>query len=253
MRWASRWTAGVAVALAAGAISWSATAGSKASLPEGFVFLADVAPDIVQDLRYAGAQNFTGAKVEGYVSGECVLTTGAATALARVQEDLGRRGLGLKVYDCYRPARATAAFMAWARSPPDSAGETSRYHPRVPRQRLVSAGYIASASSHSTGMAVDLTLIATSASPAAVVADSHCGAPPDGTVDMGTGFDCFDPSSHVEAGGTTSLQRDARHMLVDAMRRRGFRSYAREWWHFTFAAVPGGPIRDFVVPKRPKT
>jgi D-alanyl-D-alanine dipeptidase len=243
----------LAVVLAGGAISSCATAGGSASLPEGFVFLADVAPGIVQDLRYAGTQNFTGTKVDGYQSGECVLTTGAASALARVQEDLRQRGFSLKVYDCYRPARATAAFMAWARSPSDSAARTSRYHPTVPRQRLVSAGYIASASSHSTGMAVDLTLIATPANPAAVAVDSRCGAPPDGTVDMGTGFDCFDLSSHVEAGGTTSLQRDARRMLADAMRRRGFRSYAREWWHFTFAAAAGGPIRDFVVPTRPKT
>jgi zinc D-Ala-D-Ala dipeptidase len=220
------------------------------ALPDGFVYLADVAPTIIQDLRYATAENFTSLPVPGYGSGACVLKRGAAEALARVQLDLAGRGLALKVYDCYRPARATAAFMSWAQTRRDGAPATSRYHPRTTRSGLVEAGYISSSSSHSTGMAVDLTLVPAAPRTASRVHDSGCGARPDGSLDMGSGFDCFDAASHSDASGLSQAQRDARQNLADAMRRHGFRAYVREWWHFTFAVEPPGRPRDFVVPAR---
>lgn len=221
------------------------------ALPDGFVYLADIAPTIIQDLRYATAENFTGRPVPGYGSGACVLKRRAAEALARVQSDLAGRGLALKVYDCYRPTRATTAFMSWTQMRRDGAPATSRYHPRTTRSGLVEAGYISSSSSHSTGMAVDLTLVpAAPSSTASPVHDSGCGARPDGSLDMGSGFDCFDAASHSDASGLSRAQRDARQNLADAMRRHGFRAYVREWWHFTFAVEAPGPPRDFVVPAR---
>src|SRR5689334_4938933 len=99
-----------------------------AQLPPGFVYLRDVAPDILQDIRYASLDNFTGRKVPGYDAPECILQRRVAEALAKVQADLRERSLGLKVYDCYRPARATRAFLRWIGDDSASAGGR-RYFP----------------------------------------------------------------------------------------------------------------------------
>ena len=106
------------------------------TLPEGFVYLRDVDPTILQDIRYAGRDNFTGAPVPGYEAAECVLVRPAAEALAAVQADLRAKGLTLKVYDCYRPARAVAAFVEWAKEPDDPAAKTT-YYPNLAKSRAV--------------------------------------------------------------------------------------------------------------------
>ena len=86
-----------------------ATTGAAASdLPDGFVYLRDVAPSVVQDIRYAGSHNFVGRPIDGYAAGECILTAEAATRLAGVQDKLVAGGFTLIVWDCYRPARAVA-------------------------------------------------------------------------------------------------------------------------------------------------
>src|SRR5215475_8879023 len=97
-------------------IDCSACAGAE-GLPQGFVYLRDVAPSILQDMRYAGPENFTGKPVPGYDAPECILKRSAAEALTRAQENAQQRGFSLKVYDCYRPARAVRAFLAWAEAP----------------------------------------------------------------------------------------------------------------------------------------
>jgi zinc D-Ala-D-Ala dipeptidase len=226
-------------------------------LPPGFVYLRDVAPGIAQDMRYAGANNFTGAKVPGYDAPECVLRREAAEALTRVEADLAKQQLGLKVYDCYRPTRAVAAFARWAKSADD--GATKRFHPKLDKLRLFSLGYIASHSAHSTGIAVDLTLVPLPTPPAAAfdAAASYgpCTGPaaaraPDTSLDMGTGFDCFDGKSHTASAGLTTEQARLRALLIAAMRQRGFRNYFREWWHFSFGARPALAY-DFPIEAHP--
>ena len=111
---------------------------------------------IAQDIRYATPNNFTGAALPGYAAGECVLRREAALALAQVAKDLAPQHLGLKVYDCYRPARAVAAMWRWAH---DARGDgDKRFYPNVDKRELFSLGYIAAHSRHSAGIAVDLTL-----------------------------------------------------------------------------------------------
>src|SRR5215468_5499054 len=85
-----------------------AASGARAegTLPDGLVYLRDVAPTIAQDIRYASSNNFVGRPLDGYDAAECILRRDVATALARVQTDLAPSGLSLKVYDCYRPTRA---------------------------------------------------------------------------------------------------------------------------------------------------
>ena len=228
---------------------------SAAQLPPDFVNLREVAPDILQDIRYAGPDNFTGQKVPGYDANECLLKRPVAEALKKVQVELRRQSLGLKVYDCYRPARATLAFLRWigARSGP----RTARYFPRVDRAKLHSLGYISSSSAHSQGLAVDLTLVRVPPplqapfDPRIRYGDCTGRAidrSPDNSIDMGTSFDCFDVMSHAGSAALSPEQRDARALLREMMKKHGFQGYGREWWHFTFAAgTSRGPSFDFVI------
>ena len=101
------------------ALSTATPAFAGDALPDGFVYLRDVDPTIEQDMRYAGPHNFTGKSVDGYDAAECVLARQAAEALKTVQADVQANGLTLKVYDCYRPSRAVAAFLAWSKLPDD--------------------------------------------------------------------------------------------------------------------------------------
>jgi D-alanyl-D-alanine dipeptidase len=231
-----------------------------AALPEPLVYLRDIAPDILQDMRYAGADNFTGRRLPGYDAAECVLLREAAQALARVEQALRPRRLTLKVYDCYRPRRAVRAFAAWVTAGGAGADPLlKRFHPNVEPSRLIALGYVAAVSHHARGDTVDLTLVELPRRPTAPfsrhAAYGPCTGPakdraPDDGVDMGTGFDCFDPLSHTAAPGITRAQARWRETLVEAMAREGFRNYRREWWHFQFA--PARAARSFDAPIVPR-
>jgi D-alanyl-D-alanine dipeptidase len=230
---------------------------AQGTLPAGFVYLRDVDPTIAQDIRYAGTDNFVGRPLAGYEAAECVLRRDVALALQRVQADLAGSGFALKVYDCYRPARASRAMAQWAMDGRD-AGRSKRFFPRLEKSSLL-AGYIASVSRHSTGTAVDVTLIEP-ARPSAAAFDpaatyGPCIAPaaqraPDNSLDMGTGFDCLDVNSRPRSTAVGPEHQRRRALLMAAMAKRGFQHYHREWWHFTFATAAPGPHYDF--PIRPR-
>ena len=187
-----------------------------------FVDASSVVPGLVVELRYLGANNFVGARIDGYEKPVCYLTRPAAEALANVQRDLAAKGLGLKVFDCYRPARAVAHFVRWARAI-DDVKMKSRFYPGEDKRQLFSRGYLASRSGHSRGSTVDLTLV--------TLADKA-------ELDMGTPFDFFSARSWP---GDRSVSADAqrnRRTLSDAMRRRGFLPHSKEWWHFTLRREP---------------
>ena len=237
----------------------AATPISAGDIPEGFVYLHDIDPTIQQDMRYAGADNFTGHAVPGYDTAECVLVRQAAEALAAVQADLNRQGLALKLYDCYRPAQAVAAFVAWAKEPDDPKAKTVHY-PALDKQVLFPEGYIATVSGHSRGATMDLTLVPLATDNAAPAPDGQslgaCTAPQaereaDTSLDMGTGFDCFDVKANTEVAGLTPEQRANRQRLLDAMSRHGFNNYDKEWWHFTLENEPY-PDRIFGFPILPR-
>jgi D-alanyl-D-alanine dipeptidase len=247
------------VLILASALAGGAAAAEPARLPADFVFLRDIDPSIRQDIRYAGSNNFVGHPLPGYVGAECVLPRGAAEVLREVQHDLAPRDLSLKVYDCYRPERAVRAMASWANDgkPGDA---TKRFFPQLDKSRLFALGYIAARSMHSLGIAVDLTLVELAGKPQAPFDPNArygaCTGPaaaraPDDSVDTGTGFDCFDPKAHTASPAITAEQRRWRSTLLDAMSRRGFANYAREWWHFTYGGGSGGRTFDFPIPARP--
>ncbi|MDX8479659.1 M15 family metallopeptidase [Mesorhizobium sp. VK24D] len=201
-------------------------------LPAGFVRLADVDPTIRQDIRYAGVENFLHRKVDGYEAPACILTEKAAKGLSSVQKTMAAKGLTLVVFDCYRPARAVADMGEWTKQggPPDP-----QWYPKVERGDLIAKGYVGELSSHSRGSTVDLAFAEVDKKSSAHPA---CGAPDTGTLDFGTGFDCFDPMSETAHRPLPVKAAANRKMLLSAMRAAGFRNYAREWWHFTLQNEP---------------
>jgi D-alanyl-D-alanine dipeptidase len=248
--------AAIAGALAAAGVV-TAVAQERPVLPPSFVYLRDVDATIIQDIRYATENNFTGRRVTGYDAPECLLQKSTAAALAKVQNDLKPQGMSLKVYDCYRPERAVGAFVAWTKGPSDVRAR-KRFHPRLSKSQLLAQGYIAARSNHSRGIVVDATLVRLPPPDVAAFDPTkqyeECAAQkekraPDTSIDFGTGFDCFDNRSHTAASGLTSDQATARSKLVSAMARYGFSNYRREWWHFTFG-VDDAAGASFDIPIR---
>src|SRR5215471_6421342 len=131
---------------------------SAQSLPGGFVYLRDVDPTIIQDIRYATSNNFVGRPLAGYGAGECVVKREVGLRLKAVQAELAAQNLSLKMFDCYRPARASLDMVRWSQNGHETAAER-RYNPKIPKTELFRLGYIASRSQHSTGAALDLTLV----------------------------------------------------------------------------------------------
>jgi len=228
-------------------------------LPGDFAYLQDIDPSIVQDIRYAGVNNFMGRPMKGYGAAECVVKRSVGLALKGVQQELARQKLSLKMLDCYRPARAVADMVAWSQNGRETAAER-RYNPAFSKQELFRLGYIATHSQHSTGAAIDLTLVDLKADnsatfdPTRSYADCTAAAAqrsPEASVDMGTGYDCSDAKGHTAAPSITPSQRRWRNLLVAAMGRQGFVNYSKEWWHFSLPGA-GGAAYDFPIqPRRP--
>jgi zinc D-Ala-D-Ala dipeptidase len=193
--------------------------------PEGFVYVEQVIPNIRVELRYLSDNNFIGRPIDGYIKSRCILTREAAYALKKVQEELNRFGLGLKIYDAYRPQRAVSHFVRWAKDLEDVKMK-SAYYPHVKKTELFRDGYIAERSGHSRGSAVDVTIVS--------IKESE----EDRELDMGTGFDLFDPKSWPDNPSISPDHRAHRLLLRTLMTKHGFLPYSKEWWHFTLEKEP---------------
>jgi len=191
----------------------------------GLVDIRQLAPDIAEDIKYAGSDNFVGTPVDGYLAPKCLLLKPAAEALARVERDLHAQHQRLKLFDCYRPARAVQHFVRWAGDLNDQRTKAAHY-PKLEKSALL-GDYIAPVSGHSRGATVDLTLMQCDAT------DAHC-AP----LDMGTDFDYFGTLANTDSPEASAAQHTNREILKRAMEREGFRHYAMEWWHYTLSPEP---------------
>jgi D-alanyl-D-alanine dipeptidase len=206
------------LALCSSCFPASAAAGGP---PQGFVRLADVAPSIIQDMRYAGTDNFTGRRVPGYGVPQCWLRREVAAALAEAAKETEREGLRLIVYDCYRPHRATQAFRRWAEDRADQQMKQA-YYPDVDKRTLFDLGYIAKISTHSRGIAFE-------------------------GKDFGTPFDLFDPKSATHHPAVAGEAKANRVRLEALMHKHGFENLPNEWWHFTFTALKDAPVVDVEI------
>ncbi|BCK56799.1 D-Ala-D-Ala dipeptidase VanX [Nocardia wallacei] len=187
-----------------------------------FVFVDELVPGIRWDAKYATWDNFTGKPVTGYLANRIVGTKALCEALTRAQAQAVELDFGLLLWDGYRPRRAVDSFLHWSRQAED--GRTKpRHYPNITRSELIGKGYVAVESAHSRGSTVDLTLY-------------HL--PTGALAHMGGGHDLMDVISHH---GAVGISRDAarnRRQLRWIMESSGFRSYDREWWHYTLDSEP---------------
>lgn len=221
-------------------------ASAQPAAPAGFVALLDVDSTIIQEIRYFTPHNFVGEPIGGYQEPTCILTREAAEGLKRAQDVFVERGYTLKVYDCYRPQRAVDEFVAWGQDLADQRMK-AEFYPRVDKADVFSDGYVAERSGHSRGSTVDLTLVKLPAAqtrpyvPGEVLMDCAVPQPirfPDNTIDMGTGYDCFDPLAHTHDARVHGEQLDNRLLLKNGLEAQGFVNYENEWWHYTFKPEP---------------
>lgn len=182
------------------------------------VELKKMIPGIVYDLRYATVNNFM--KRLMYPAGTSVtyLRLPAASSLLNVQRELNTRGLGLKIFDAYRPYAVTVKFWELVKD-----------------ERYVANP--AKGSGHNRGVSVDLTII-----------NLLTGK----ELDMGTGFDNFSDTAHHTF---TQLPEDVlkhRNLLKSLMEKSGFRSLDTEWWHYTLPESGRFELLDFDFKKMRK-
>jgi D-alanyl-D-alanine dipeptidase len=193
--------------------------------PAAFVDASTVVPNLIVEMRYLTANNFVGKPIDGYEKPVCYLTRQAAAALASAAKELEFQGLAVLAFDCYRPTRAVAHFVRWARDLGDTKMK-AEYYPSVDKSTLFRDGYIASRSGHSRGSTIDMSLARKS----------------DGrALDMGTPFDFFSTKSWPSDRRVSTEAQQNRKLLSDVMRRHGFDAYNKEWWHFT---LKNEPFRD---------
>lgn len=194
-------------------------------------FVAVSGENIKVAMRYVTTDNLVGEPLDGYRENLCLLAPAAARALEKVATRLQADGLGLELFDCYRPQQAVNHFVRWAAAPEDHSTKAA-FYPREEKSQMFERGYIAERSGHSRGATVDLTLYRLDSGAA---------------LDMGTGFDFMDERSATEHPLEDDGARSNRLRLRDAMEAEGFVNYTQEWWHYTFKPEPY-PDTYFDVP-----
>lgn len=209
---------------------------AQSTLPEGFVYVKDVIPDVIEDLRYNTTNNFTGSRVNGYHANRAILTVEAANALKNAADELRSKGYVIKIYDAYRPQSAVNNFVSWSKSSDQST--KADFYPTLSKRRLFGP-YIARKSGHSRGSTVDMTI---------------CYKDSGKEVDMGGHFDYFGTASHPSftgkypLGQITTTNKQNRMMLRSVMVKHGFKAIDTEWWHFTLRNEPHpGTFYNFPV------
>ena len=183
------------------------TRSHKTAASAQLVDLRAINPGIRLDLRYATANNFMHRPL--YKESRCLLRAIVAKQLSDVQADLEAIGLGLKVYDCYRPL--SVQKQMWKLLP------DNRY--------VADPAY---GSRHNRGSAVDLTLVDR-----------------DGReLTMPTAFDNFTERAAIHYDGASVEAKQNRQQLQEAMTKRGFTLLPTEWWHFDAASWAQFPVLD---------
>jgi D-alanyl-D-alanine dipeptidase len=196
-----------------------------------FRFVDEVVSGVRWDAKYATWDNFTGRPVDGYLANRIVGTSALCAGVARARDEASSRGLGLLLWDGYRPQRAVDRFLRWAAEPEDDRIKR-RYHPNITKAEMFEQGYVAARSGHSRGGTVDLTLHH--------LASGELAA-------MGGAFDLMDAVSHHGADGVGEAEAENRRCLRALMEACGFRAFEHEWWHYTLVDEPY-PDTYFDVP-----
>ena len=171
---------------------------SETTAQSTLIDLASVSSEFSYEIRYATPNNFIGETL--YECAACLLQREVATALQNANTYFCEKGYRIKLYDCYRPLDIQKKM--WA---------------KVPRPTYVANPY-GKGSIHNKGAAVDMTL------------ETLDGC----FVDMGSDYDFFGRTSHIDNFNFSKEILAHRKLLIDGMRKFGFKTVRTEWWHFSY-------------------
>ena len=179
-----------------------------------FVKVIDYIPDIRQALAYATVDNFAGQRIYDFT--DAYLRYGTVKKLAEVCEELAGQGLGLLIWDGFRPVAAQAKLWEIC---PDA---TYVSHPVTGNR------------SHCRGSAVDVTLV-----------DLETGE----ELPVPTGFDNFTKYADRDYSDCSEEAAANARLLEDTMEKYGFKPYSAEWWHFS--DTEAYPVEEYFDPAVP--
>ena len=218
---------------------------SDKSYPDDFVLINEILPEAIIDLRYAGEENFTAARVPGYKASKAYLTRPAADALVKVVEQLDHDNYRLVIYDAYRPQQAVDFFKAWSRNKMADLNK-DYYFPNLPKGKLFEEGYLMAQSGHSRGSTLDISIVKKEKTykERAIPTERKLKNGEkflymdDGTADFGVHFDYFGEAAHTNSDLVSEEAKAMRQYLLKVMNDAGFENYPTEWWHFTLKDEP---------------
>lgn len=218
--------------------------GASSSLPDGFVYLSEIDPTIVQEVMYYGDRNVIGARIDGYKAPIIILTEKAAKQLKQIQENISNDGYSLVIYDGYRPQKSLDHFVRWRDS--DDERMKPYYYPYLTKKETFELGYMTPTSTHSRGSTVDLTIIKlgekVTQNPSAIQRTLRDGRKinywQDNTVDMFSSVDLLDPASWINTTIIDDIYQERRAYLRNKMKEFNFEPFELEWWHFKLKDEP---------------
>lgn len=183
------------------------------------VRLADYSASFISDLRYYSNNNFTNSQVTGYQANEVFVLEPLVAPLVSLMNFLSHSGHKLVFWDAYRPQCAVDYFYQWSLNNDNS--RKNEFYPNISKSELFTSGFLSKTSSHTKGVAIDITL--------AYETDQR--------LDFGTDFDFFDIQSAHSYLDHTQVVVNNRRFLHSTMRKFGFVSYDKEWWHYRFTGI----------------
>jgi len=201
-------------------------------VPDDFVDIKKVIPEVIVDARYYSGENFVGRRIDGYLANKCYLRKEAALALKEAYLEIASKNMTFKIFDCYRPQRAVDEFILWTKNIDDQSTKQF-YYPNIEKSQLLGP-YIAARSGHSRGNTIDLTIVV-----------NEEGQFSD--LDMGSSYDLFDPISHTFNNKIKLEQQSNRVFLKNVLEKYGFEYYELEWWHFSYKTNENIKHLDFLV------
>ena len=219
---------------------------SKPDLPKGFIYINDINPTIIVNLKYFGTDNFIGRRVPHYKANKAIMTKEAALALSKAQKKFLSKGYSIVIYDAYRPDTSVKYFVQWMNDPNDTIRKKYHY-PYVKEKKDMMDIYISSRSGHSQGSTLDMSIIelgkellTESFYEERIFNGKVYPFNNDNTINCGTSYDLMDPASWADNNtfNFTEEQKNNRKLIRDDMESVGFKILPEEWWHFTLDNQP---------------
>jgi len=185
----------------------------KSNRDKRLIEIKKMIPNIKLDIKYASKNNF--ARIAVYKQARAFARLPVVEALKKVQTELNQLGIGLKIFDGYRPYSITVKFYEIA---------SDKNFVANPKD----------GSRHNRGCAIDLTLI-----------NLKTGL----ELEMPTPYDSFAPEAAADYNKLPDLLIKNRDLLINTMEKNGFKVLSNEWWHFDFNGWKNYELMDIPFEK----